>query len=36
VAADFMRLRNADGTYFRQNSQLGNPRQWQGGLRFFF
>ncbi len=36
VAADFMRLRNADGSYFRQNSQVGNPRQWQGGLRFFF
>lgn len=36
VAADFMRLRNADGSYFRQNSQQGNPRQWQGGLRFFF
>lgn len=36
VAADFMRLRNADGSYFRQNSQAGNPRQWQGGLRFFF
>jgi len=36
VAADFMRLRNADGTYNRQNSQLGNPRQLQGGLRFFF
>ncbi|MFN8688180.1 MAG: carboxypeptidase regulatory-like domain-containing protein [Acidobacteriota bacterium] len=36
VAADFMRLRNADGSYFRQNAQLGNPRQLQGGLRFFF
>lgn len=36
VAADFMRLRNADGSYNRQNSQLGNPRQLQGGLRFFF
>lgn len=36
VAADFMRLRNADGTYNRQNAQLGNPRQLQGGLRFFF
>jgi hypothetical protein len=36
VAADFMRLRNADGSYNRQNAQLGNPRQLQGGLRFFF
>lgn len=36
VAADFMRLRNADGSYFTQNQQLGNPRQLQGGLRFFF
>jgi hypothetical protein len=36
VAADFMRLLNADGTYNRQNSQQGNPRQLQGGLRFFF
>lgn len=36
VAADFMRLRNTDGTYNRQNAQLGNPRQLQGGLRFFF
>lgn len=36
VAADFMRLRNADGSYNRQNTQLGNPRQLQGGLRFFF
>lgn len=36
VLADFMRLRNADGTYNRQNTQLGNPRQLQGGLRFFF
>jgi len=36
VAADFMRLRNADGSYNRQNFQLGNPRQLQGGLRFFF
>ncbi len=36
VAADFMRLRNADGSYFTQNTQLGNPRQLQGGLRFFF
>jgi hypothetical protein len=36
VAADFMRLRAADGSYFRQNQQLGNPRQLQGGLRLFF
>jgi len=34
--ADFMRLRNPDGSYFRQNNQIGNPRQLQGGLRFFF
>ncbi|MCX6611783.1 MAG: hypothetical protein NTW74_13135, partial [Acidobacteria bacterium] len=36
VAADFMRLYNSDGSYNRQNTQLGNPRQLQGGLRFFF
>jgi hypothetical protein len=31
-----MRLRAADGSYFRQNQQLGNPRQLQGGLRLYF
>jgi hypothetical protein len=36
VANDFMRLRNADGTYFGQNFQQGSPRQLQGGLRLFF
>ncbi len=36
VNANFMRLRNDNGTYFNQNAQLGNPRQLQGGLRFFF
>ena len=36
VAADFMRLLNTNGTYNRQNQQVGNPRQLQGGLRFFF
>jgi hypothetical protein len=36
VNANFMRLRNADGSYFNANSQIGNPRQLQGGLRFFF
>lgn len=36
VAADFMRLRNPDGSYNRQNAQAGSPRQLQGGLRFFF
>jgi hypothetical protein len=35
-AADFMRLRDANGRYFGQNLQQGNPRQLQGGLRFFF
>ena len=38
VAVDprFMRLRLADGTYDRNNSQVGNPLQVQLGLRFFF
>ena len=36
VAADFMRLLNTNGSYNRQNQQVGNPRQLQGGLRFFF
>ncbi|MDX2269931.1 MAG: TonB-dependent receptor [Bryobacter sp.] len=34
--ANFLRLRNADGSYFNQNQQLGSPRQLQGGLRLFF
>jgi hypothetical protein len=37
VGANFMRLYDATtGRYFGQNQQLGNPRQLQGGLRFFF
>jgi hypothetical protein len=32
----FQQLRNADGTYFRDNVQLGTPLQAQFGLRFFF
>jgi hypothetical protein len=36
VNANFMRLRNDNGTYFTQNAQIGNPRQLQGGLRLFF
>ncbi len=36
VNANFMRLRNDNGSYYTQNAQLGNPRQLQGGLRFFF
>ena len=36
TAADFMRLRNPDGSYFNQNQQQGSPRQLQGGLRLFF
>ena len=32
----FMLLRNADGTYNRNNSQLGTPFQAQFGLRFLF
>lgn len=34
--ADYRRLRNADGTYFTQNTQLGSPLQSQFGVRFFF
>jgi hypothetical protein len=34
--ANFMRLRTADGQYFTQNRVVGNPRQIQLGLRFFF
>jgi hypothetical protein len=38
VAVDprFMRLRLADGTYDRNNSQSGTPLQVQFGLRLFF
>lgn len=38
VAVDprFMRLRLADGTYDKNNSQSGTPLQVQFGLRFFF
>ena len=38
VAVDprFLRLRLADGTYDRTNSQSGTPLQVQFGLRFFF
>ncbi len=37
VNTNFMRLNDATtGRYFGQNQQLGNPRQLQGGLRFFF
>ncbi|MEQ1948197.1 MAG: carboxypeptidase regulatory-like domain-containing protein [Bryobacteraceae bacterium] len=32
----FMQLRNTDGTYNRNNSQLGTPFQAQFGLRFIF
>jgi hypothetical protein len=32
----FMRLRLADGTYDKTNSQVGSPLQIQLGLRFFF
>ncbi len=32
----FQLLRNADGTYFRDNVQLGTPLQAQFGLRLFF
>lgn len=32
----FMQLRNADGTYNRNNQQVGNPTQAQFGARFFF
>jgi len=32
----FMRLRLADGTYDRNNTQVGNPTQAQFGVRFFF
>jgi hypothetical protein len=31
-----MRLRLADGTYDRNNQQIGNPRQIQFALRYFF
>jgi hypothetical protein len=36
IDARFMRLRLADGTYDRQNIQVGNPRQVQFAARFFF
>jgi len=38
VAVDprFLRLRNPDGTYDRNNTQSGTPLQVQFGLRFFF
>jgi hypothetical protein len=36
VDSRFMLLRNADGTYNRQNAQVGSPLQAQFGLRFFF
>ena len=32
----FLRLRNTDGTYDRQNAQVGTPLQVQFGLRFCF
>ncbi len=34
--ATFMLLKNADGTYNRNNNQLGTPFQAQFGLRLFF
>ena len=34
--ARFMRLRLADGSYDRNNTQVGNPTQAQFGVRFFF
>jgi hypothetical protein len=36
IDARFMRLRLADGSYDRNNQQVGNPRQIQFALRFFF
>ena len=36
IDARFMRLRLADGNYDRNNQQVGNPRQIQFALRFFF
>ena len=36
IDARFMRLRLADGTYDRNNQQIGNPRQIQFALRYFF
>jgi hypothetical protein len=36
IDARFMRLRLADGSYDRNNQQVGNPRQVQFALRFFF
>ena len=36
IDARFMRLRLADGTYDRNNQQIGNPRQVQFALRYFF
>jgi len=36
VDARFLRLRMPDGTYDRNNSQVGTPLQVQFGLRFFF
>lgn len=35
-AAQFQQLRNADGTFNAQNTQLGTPLQAQFGLRFIF
>jgi hypothetical protein len=36
IDARFMRLRLADGSYDRNNQQVGNPRQIQFALRYFF
>jgi hypothetical protein len=36
VDSRFLRLRMPDGTYDRNNSQVGTPLQVQFGLRFFF
>ncbi|MBI1792391.1 MAG: TonB-dependent receptor [Acidobacteria bacterium] len=36
IDARFMRLRLANGRYDTNNEQIGNPRQIQFGLRFFF
>ncbi len=36
IDARFMRLRLADGSYDRNNTQVGSPRQVQFAFRFFF
>jgi hypothetical protein len=36
TSANFMRLRNTDGSYNTVNQQSGNPFQAQFGVRFFF